>query len=58
MNRLREIWRAVLRAIPGTALHLAERKRRFERELLVAGVSRADALYLVSRRFPRRLEKR
>ncbi len=51
---LRDLWRRLLRRIPGTELHLAAKKRRLERELQAAGLTATEALYVVSRKYPRR----
>jgi len=50
---LKSIQRAILRAIPGTRLHLAAEKKAMERKLRKAGYSRSGAVTEVARRFKR-----
>lgn len=45
------IRRAITATIPGTAINLAEKKRRMERDLRAQGLSRSHARALASEKF-------
>lgn len=53
MSILSKIGKAVIAAIPGSAISVAREKRKLEKDLRAAGHSRKSAATIVSERFQR-----